>query len=199
MMSASDWTSQNKILACVGPTGPAGPSGPTGLSGPTGPSGATGPSGPTGPQGPTGPSGPGVSPTYAYGTGTPNLSLTGSYQKVNITTTGPISGITFNVGTNDFTINTTGNYLVTSYIGLGNPLGGGGDADAESRIYVNGADVSPPVIGGPSTVFDNSTNSITSAGIIPVSATNTVSLQAAATTSSAIVAQTCNLTIVRIS
>lgn len=74
-MSASDWLSQSKLLACQGPTGtsgPSGPSGPTGPSGasgpsgPTGPSGASGPSGPTGPAGPSGPSGP-TGPTGLQG------------------------------------------------------------------------------------------------------------------------------------
>lgn len=61
MLSASDWTSQSKLLNCPGPTGPQGPQGIQGLSGPTGPTGpqaATGPTGPTGLQGNTGPTGP---------------------------------------------------------------------------------------------------------------------------------------------
>lgn len=77
-MSASDWTSQNKILACAGPTGPAGPSGPTGgsgasgpagLTGATGPQGGTGATGPTGGSGATGPIGPtgSIGPTGAQG------------------------------------------------------------------------------------------------------------------------------------
>lgn len=207
MLSSSEWLSQNIRQNC-GPTGPSGPSGPTGFtgaSGPSGPSGASGPTGPTGPngltgptgpQGFTGPTGPGVVPTYAYGYGTPNTALTTSYQKINIDTTGPLSGITFS--SNQFTINTTGKYLVTSSIGAANANGGGPTADIESRIYVNGSDVTPPIQGGVSTVFENSTNSITSAGLIPLTATNTVALYAIATVNGAIAANTCSLTIVRV-
>jgi microcystin-dependent protein len=54
MKSASEWTSQNKLLACSGPSGASGPSGP---SGPTGPNGNTGPSGETGPSGTNGTNG----------------------------------------------------------------------------------------------------------------------------------------------
>lgn len=67
MLSASEWLSQSKLLACSGPsgaTGPSGPSGPTGPSGLTGPTGPTGLTGPSGLQGVTGPSGPsGASPS----------------------------------------------------------------------------------------------------------------------------------------
>jgi microcystin-dependent protein len=60
MKSASEWTSQSKLLACSGPsgaTGPSGPTGPTGNPGNTGPSGVTGPTGVQGTTGPSGPSG----------------------------------------------------------------------------------------------------------------------------------------------
>lgn len=57
MKSASEWTSQSKILACSGPSGASGASGPTGPTGTTGPSGVTGPTGVQGITGPSGPSG----------------------------------------------------------------------------------------------------------------------------------------------
>lgn len=58
MLSASEYTSQSKLVVCPGPAGPSGPSGPPGPAGPTGPDGPSGPAGPTGPTGPAGPSGP---------------------------------------------------------------------------------------------------------------------------------------------
>lgn len=57
MKSASEWTSQSKLLACSGPSGASGPSGPSGPTGTTGPSGVTGPTGVQGVTGPSGPSG----------------------------------------------------------------------------------------------------------------------------------------------
>lgn len=42
MLSASEWTSSSKLLACPGPTGATGPKGDIGLTGPTGPSGNPG-------------------------------------------------------------------------------------------------------------------------------------------------------------
>jgi hypothetical protein len=72
MLSASEWLSQSRLIACPGPSGPSGPSGPTGptsatgptgTTGPSGPSGVTGPTGPSGVTGPTGPSGPPANPT----------------------------------------------------------------------------------------------------------------------------------------
>ena len=58
MLSASEWTSQSRLINCPGPSGPSGPPGPIGPSGVSGPTGATGPSGVTGPTGPQGTSGP---------------------------------------------------------------------------------------------------------------------------------------------
>jgi microcystin-dependent protein len=57
MKSASEWTSQNKLLACSGPSGASGPSGPSGATGPNGNTGPTGVQGTTGPSGPSGTSG----------------------------------------------------------------------------------------------------------------------------------------------
>ncbi len=58
MKSASEWTSQNKLLACSGPSGASGPSGPSGPTGASGPTGPTGPSGTNGTNGSTGSTGP---------------------------------------------------------------------------------------------------------------------------------------------
>lgn len=67
MLSASQWTSSNLSVGCLGPKGQVGPAGPSGIQGPTGVSGVSGsnettggsgPSGQTGPSGPRGASGP---------------------------------------------------------------------------------------------------------------------------------------------
>jgi hypothetical protein len=65
MLSASQWTSQQQLTNCPGPSGASGPSGPSGASGPTGATGPVASSGPTGPIGPTGvigPTGPSPNP-----------------------------------------------------------------------------------------------------------------------------------------
>ena len=54
VLSASQWTSRNQTVLCVGNRGPSGDSGNQGSSGPSGPTGATGPTGPSGATGPTG-------------------------------------------------------------------------------------------------------------------------------------------------
>ena len=54
ILSASQWTAQNRTVLCVGKTGPNGSIGSDGTPGPNGPTGATGPTGPSGPTGPTG-------------------------------------------------------------------------------------------------------------------------------------------------
>lgn len=54
MLSSSQWTSQNLLVNCVGPTGPEGPPGERGINGNTGPIGATGPGDNPGPPGPIG-------------------------------------------------------------------------------------------------------------------------------------------------
>jgi hypothetical protein len=87
MKSASEWTSQSKLLACSGPSGATGPSGTTGPSGPTGASGPSGVTGPTGPSGPIGLTG---------GTGATGASPASPSQIINIVDGG--SGKTASLG-----------------------------------------------------------------------------------------------------
>lgn len=114
MLSASEWLSQSKLIACPGPTGPqgnpgtngtSGATGSTGTSGPTGPSGVTGPSGPSGPSGPTGSTGP-SGPSGA--TGPSGAGVYPLNQVINLIA--PVSGKTLtlsNNGTNTFTNDNT--------------------------------------------------------------------------------------------
>jgi hypothetical protein len=92
MLSASDWTSASKVIACPGPTGPTGP---TGFSGNTG---ATGIDGPTGATGATG---------FAGNTGATGLSgntgATGAFSF-----TGPTGAMLYYDG-----LNVTGNSVLT--------------------------------------------------------------------------------------
>lgn len=220
MSSASQWLANTRLQGCAGPTGAkgdpgvtgpsgakgdpgnTGPSGPKGDAGNTGPTGLSGPTGPSGPKGDPGNTGPGIVPAYAYGIGDvdfPPSALSDTFQKLEIETVGPISGITYNGAPNYyFTINTTGVYLITSNISAANLSGGVGVADIESRIYVNGADISTPIAAGPSTVFDDSTTSISSSGIASLTATNTVALYARGTLSNAIIPAQWDLSIVRV-
>jgi hypothetical protein len=128
MISASQWTAQQQLTNCPGPSGPTGPPGPTGLtgltgpSGPTGPSGSTGPSGPTGPtglQGVTGPSGPGIIPYYsnAYSTGPQTLS--GTAELLTVSTSTVSSGIT--LSSNIFKVDNAGTYSITANTTIQNP------------------------------------------------------------------------------
>jgi hypothetical protein len=111
MLSASEWLSQSKLIACAGPTGPSGPPGPTGLTGPTGNTGSSGATGLTGPSGPsglpgtsggTGPSGPsgasGFGADYLYLTGDSSFITFGSSPEAKyalVTASGISSGITY--------------------------------------------------------------------------------------------------------
>lgn len=97
----------------LGPTGPSG--GPTGALGPTGPGGgAQGATGPTGPTGPSGTDGPGVGPellnAFANGSQTVNPGANVQFPSVSILFG---TAISYNVGTSEATINTTGVYAVT--------------------------------------------------------------------------------------
>ena len=112
MLSASDWTSASKVIACPGPTGPTGPiglsgnTGATGIDGPTGATGATGATGfagntgATGLNGNTGASGPSNAVLLATYT-TPVLSSPSGSVNMNV-----ISDLNFPVG--------DGIYLVTA-------------------------------------------------------------------------------------
>ena len=92
MLSASQYTSRNRIDNCKGPTGPTGPAGPTG---PPGPTGNTGPTGTTGTIGSSGGSGIGGDTGDAGPTGTgnpimnmillPGTIVPGSAPRVSIT------------------------------------------------------------------------------------------------------------------
>jgi hypothetical protein len=120
MKSASEWTAQNKLIACSGPSGASGPSGPTGpagLPGPTGPTGPTASSGPTGPTGPsgtngtngadgsTGPSGP-TGPTYGQ-------FYANSRQPNNVTvTSGTTSLIRFWASSAEYTYNPNASFSI---------------------------------------------------------------------------------------
>ncbi len=102
MLSASEWTSQSKLINCPGPTGPQGPQGIQGVSGPTGPTGpqaATGPTGSTGPSGLQGPTGP-TGPTVATLTGsyTVNSLANGSTAQNTASTYIPSNGLYLIVG-----------------------------------------------------------------------------------------------------
>lgn len=126
MLSASEWTSQTRLINCPGPTGPqglpgvpgptgltglTGATGPQGLTGPTGPQGATGPQGLTGLQGITGPSGPGVSPSYIYtANSTSSAIISGTSVTLPLGSTVSNSGIT--MGSDVFTIPTAGTYEI---------------------------------------------------------------------------------------
>jgi len=93
ILSASQWTAQNRAVLCVGKIGPNGSRGSDGTPGPNGPTGATGPTGPSGPTGPTGLQGV-VGSTGATGpTGPVSFPLTflnaqtgGGYQEYTLTT-----------------------------------------------------------------------------------------------------------------
>jgi hypothetical protein len=139
MISASQWTSQQQLINCPGPTGASGPtgsSGPSGPTGPTGPSGPSGPSGPTGPTGPTGltgltgPTGPGAPPAYisAYYNGTAiSVVSTGATDIPVATTVSTGSGITVSAG-GVFTISTTGYYLINATVQCQQAVGSNSDA-----------------------------------------------------------------------
>lgn len=110
MLSASQWTSQQQLINCPGPSGASGPTGAQGSTGATGPqggTGATGPQGVTGPVGPTGTNGTNGStgptgPTNAVlikTLTTPTLNNSDEYN-MNVTT--------------DLLFSTAGIYLVTA-------------------------------------------------------------------------------------
>ncbi len=102
------------LIGSTGATGPAGATGdvgPTGLQGPIGPTGSTGSTGTIGPTGNMGAQGPTASPLIAYGyfikTSTASVPAGSNFifqQQFN-------NNIGFN-GTNTFTINDPGFYLV---------------------------------------------------------------------------------------
>jgi len=79
MLSASQYTSRNRIDNCKGPTGPIGPIGPRGPTGPPGPTGSTGTNGATGGPGITGGQGEKGIPGPT-GSGTPVLNMILSYE-----------------------------------------------------------------------------------------------------------------------
>ena len=173
----------------TGPAGPTGPSGPTGATGPigltgatgaTGSAGATGATGPSGPTGATGPSGSGVPSAYAYAiNNAPSVpfALSNSFQKLQINSPfGPIFGLSADNG--GFTVSTTGVYLITSTVTATNPSGGTGPVNIESRIYYNDLDIDPIIFGGPSTIFDDSSNSISASGLLYVTALGNITLYA---------------------
>lgn len=153
MKSASEWTSQSKILACSGPSGASGASGPTGPTGSTGPSGPTGPTGPSGTNGTngtngsTGPTGAGVGPlstslvlTQASGSSAASLGdAAGKWPGAgwvgfsNYTGTGD-----FTMGGGpvyyDFTCNTSGLYHINMTFGVATvPINDGGSGGSQNQ------------------------------------------------------------------
>jgi len=106
MLSASDWTSQSKLINCPGPSGPQGPIGLTGVTGPSGPSGPTGPTGPSGVsglQGNTGATGPAYGQYYAY-----------SRQPTDTTISTVSTGINFWTGTAIYTYNPLASFTIVN-------------------------------------------------------------------------------------
>ena len=110
MLTASQWTTLNSSLKCIGPvgsggaTGATGPTGPSviGYSGPTGPTGTVvGPTGPTGPTGlmgatgATGPNGASVNIISVSASGAINISGASHYQTILLNSS--VSGTVINL------------------------------------------------------------------------------------------------------
>jgi len=129
MLSASEWTSQSRLINCPGPTGPQGIPGMNGNTGPTGPqgltglTGATGPAGPTGLPGATGPkgdsgiqgitgaTGPGVPPAYIYtAKNSSSTIVSGTAVTLPLGSTVSNSGIT--MSSDVITVPTAGTYEI---------------------------------------------------------------------------------------
>lgn len=105
--------------------------GPTGPTGPSGPTGATGGTGPTGPTGPAGSS----DAKYAVMKATSSQALTGgSFTKVTFDTV-IVDNDDLTDTANQFTINTTGVYSVTFFVGVSS----GTQSRLQAAISVNGA------------------------------------------------------------
>lgn len=127
MLSASEWTSQSKLVNCPGPTGPQGPPGIPGTNGTNGATGNTGPQGLPGIQGNTGPSGlpgtnggtgatgPGFSSAYIYTENMSSYSVLNGVRALHVGSVGISNNITVS-GTNVFTVNTTGIYEIKGII-----------------------------------------------------------------------------------
>lgn len=141
MLSASEWTSSSKLIACPGATGPQGIQG---LPGPTGPSGVAGQVGFTGPTGPSGPSNAVLLKTFTTGNIGPTATQTmnvvsdlsfsgnGVYLLVSTDTTGQLSvsalfsyvssvvrgGSTYTTGTNSWALINNGNSSIDITVNL---------------------------------------------------------------------------------
>lgn len=153
MISASQWTSQQQLINCPGPSGasgPPGPVGPTGLSGSTGPTGPTGLDGPTGPSGPsglqglTGPSGPNPTQYYTYSnsTGPQTLTPLDTYVLLEVTSSTVSNGI--KLSSNIFTVEYDGLYFINTTATVQNA--NTSDAIIVINVYKNGSTVSYPKI-----------------------------------------------------
>lgn len=147
MKSASEWTSQNKLLACSGPSGATGPTGATGAAGSpglSGPTGATGPAGVTGATGPAGasPSTPSQVITIIDSPGGKTASL--PYDPASQVTTLGVDLTVSPAGANEIwflsasgnTSLTAGTVISTDYVGiiLQQSSGGSGTANNTNAI-----------------------------------------------------------------
>jgi hypothetical protein len=107
----------------TGATGATGSTGATGMTGTTGAAGMTGATGLTGTTGPTGPVGIGIAQTYGLGAPTAGFSFTASsastaynaalLNTVPLGTGASTSDVTFLDVSDQFQINSPGNYLIT--------------------------------------------------------------------------------------
>lgn len=120
VLAASPLTGPTGPAGATGATGPAGgPIGPTGATGPTGPAGTAGTNGVTGPTGPTGAN---------FTTTTSFAANTSTSTQITILSAGtdiPLpdnqvlpAGITANVGSTVFTVNTAGRYRISYSVNL---------------------------------------------------------------------------------
>lgn len=104
-----------------GPTGPEGPTGPTGPEGPTGSDGSTGSTGATGLAGPEGPAATfrGLS-VQSIGEETITISEDGTPMPLQEVTY--MNGFTSNAANTEFTVGTTGSYLINYSFFWGNSV-----------------------------------------------------------------------------
>lgn len=174
-----------------GPQGNAGPQGDTGAQGPQGNTGAQGPQGAQGSVGPQGPQGPLFSTTdyvYAYSTQQQSISSSNTYQNVTFNVNGSIDGWTHTAGSADFTCPTTGTYLISYRINMSMNAGLSlTTITASGRLTLNGTEIAghQTAVRFPIQALSVATENLFNTGLVNITASNVIRVQAAASSTSA--------------
>lgn len=173
---------------CLNEVGPQGAQGQAGSQGNTGAQGPQGAQGSVGPQGPQGPLFSTTDYVYAYSTQQQSISSSNTYQNVTFNVNGSIDGWTHTAGSADFTCPTTGTYLISYRINMSMNAGLSlTTITASGRLTLNGTEIAghQTAVRFPIQALSQATENLFNTGLVNITASNVIRVQAAASSTSA--------------